>query len=193
MPRYTLVKQNLRSVIYRMCIENRFHLLQSMLCSFFIMKIIVWSISVVSHWPRGPRRGSAAVRLLGLQVRTPPKAWMSVTCESCMWSGSGLCVGMIDHWSREVLLSVACLNAIVKPRQWGDPDPIGVPRHGKDDHCGFVVISWVFWRSGSQSSMSILNCCAFYICHYVRPTFVVVVVMVVVVVVVVVVVMTMMI
>ena len=125
MPRYTLVKQNLRSVIYRMCIENRFHLLQSMLCSFFIMKIIVWSISVVSHWPRGPRRGSAAVRLLGLQVRTPPKAWMSVTCESCMWSGSGLCVGMIDHWSREVLLSVACLNAIVKPRQWGRPDPIG--------------------------------------------------------------------
>jgi len=72
---------------------------------------------VASQWPRGPRHGSAAARLLGLQVRIPSKAWMSVTCESCTWSGRGLCVGMIDHSSREVLLSVACLNVIGKPRQ----------------------------------------------------------------------------
>jgi hypothetical protein len=42
--------------------------------------------------PRGLRRGSAAVRLLGLQVRIPPGAWMSVCC---VLSGRGLCDGPI--------------------------------------------------------------------------------------------------
>ena len=103
-------------MFYRLRIENYFHLMHSMLCSFFIMKFIVWSISVASQWPRGPRCGSTAARLLGLQVRIPPKAWMSVTCKSRMCSGSGLCVGMTDHSSMGVL-SVVCLNVIVKPRQ----------------------------------------------------------------------------
>jgi hypothetical protein len=30
------------------------------------------------------RRESAAARLLGLRVRIPPGAWMSVSCECCM-------------------------------------------------------------------------------------------------------------
>jgi len=38
---------------------------------------------------------SAAARLLGLRVRIPPVAWMSVCCECCVLSGSGLCVGLI--------------------------------------------------------------------------------------------------
>jgi hypothetical protein len=46
-----------------------------------------------SQCPRGLRRGSAAVRLLGLWVRIPPGAWMSVCCECCVLSGRGLCVG----------------------------------------------------------------------------------------------------
>ena len=33
-----------------------------------------------SQWPCGLRRGSAAVRLLGLWVRNPPGAWMFVLC-----------------------------------------------------------------------------------------------------------------
>jgi hypothetical protein len=36
--------------------------------------------SYQSQWPRGLRRGSTAVRLLGLWVRIPPGAWMSVSC-----------------------------------------------------------------------------------------------------------------
>ena len=48
-----------------------------------------------SHWPRSLRRVSAAVRLLGLWVRIPPEAWMSVSCEWCVFSGRGLCVGLI--------------------------------------------------------------------------------------------------
>ena len=39
-----------------------------------------------SRWPRGLRRGSAAARLLGLRVRFPPRAWMSVFCECCLLS-----------------------------------------------------------------------------------------------------------
>ena len=36
-----------------------------------------------SQSPRGPRRRSAAARLLGLRVRFPPGAWMPVSCECC--------------------------------------------------------------------------------------------------------------
>ena len=50
-----------------------------------------------SRWPRGLRRRSAATRLLGLWVRIPPGAWMSVSCECCVLSGRGLCNGLITH------------------------------------------------------------------------------------------------
>ena len=33
-----------------------------------------------SQWPSGPRRGSAADRLLGLRIWIPPGAWMFVLC-----------------------------------------------------------------------------------------------------------------
>jgi hypothetical protein len=35
------------------------------------------------QWPRGLRRGSAAVRLLGLRVRIQPGPWMSVVSVVC--------------------------------------------------------------------------------------------------------------
>jgi hypothetical protein len=38
---------------------------------------------------------SAAARLLGLRVRIPPGAWMSVCCECCVFSGRGLCNELI--------------------------------------------------------------------------------------------------
>ena len=50
-----------------------------------------------SRWPRGLRRRSAAARLLGLWVRIPPGAWMSVCCECCVLSGGGLCDGLITR------------------------------------------------------------------------------------------------
>jgi hypothetical protein len=50
-----------------------------------------------SQWPRGLRRGPAAVRLLGLWVRFPSEAWMFVSCECCVLSGRGLCVGLITR------------------------------------------------------------------------------------------------
>ena len=44
-----------------------------------------------SQWSSGLRRGFAAVRLLGLRVRIPPVAWISVSRECCVWSGTSLC------------------------------------------------------------------------------------------------------
>jgi hypothetical protein len=43
-----------------------------------------------SRWPRDLRRGSAAARLLGLWVRIPSDAWMSVSCECCVLTGGHL-------------------------------------------------------------------------------------------------------
>jgi hypothetical protein len=50
-----------------------------------------------SQWPRDLRRGSAAARLLGLWVRIPPGAWMSVSCECCVLSGRGLCDELVTR------------------------------------------------------------------------------------------------
>ena len=50
-----------------------------------------------SRWPRGLRRRSATARLLGLWVRIPPGAWMSVSCECCVLSSRGLCDGLITR------------------------------------------------------------------------------------------------
>jgi hypothetical protein len=58
-----------------------------------------WSYTTTcrSQRPRGLTRGSAAVRLLGSWVRIPPGAWISVSCELCVLSRTGLCVGPIPR------------------------------------------------------------------------------------------------
>jgi hypothetical protein len=60
-----------------------------------------------SQWPRGLRRGSSAVRLLGLRVRIPEGAWMSVSSEWCVFSGRGLYNGLITR-PEKLLPSVVC-------------------------------------------------------------------------------------
>ena len=50
-----------------------------------------------SQWPRGLRRRSTAVRLLGLWVRIPPGAWMYVCCECLVLSGRSLCDELITR------------------------------------------------------------------------------------------------
>ena len=52
---------------------------------------------VIAQQPLGLRRTAAATRLLGLRVRIPPAAWMSVCCECCVLSGRGLCVELITR------------------------------------------------------------------------------------------------
>ena len=43
-------------------------------------------------WPRGLGRMSAAARFLGLWVRIPPGAWMSVSCECYALARARVCV-----------------------------------------------------------------------------------------------------
>jgi hypothetical protein len=50
-----------------------------------------------SHWRRGLMRGSATARLLGLRVRIPPAAKMSVSSECCVLSRTNVCNGLISH------------------------------------------------------------------------------------------------
>ena len=67
------------------------------------------------QWPRGLRRVSAAARLLVLRVRISPGAWKSVSCECCVLSGIGLCVGLISR--PEESHQVWCVfSVIVNPR-----------------------------------------------------------------------------
>jgi hypothetical protein len=56
------------------------------------MNILSW---VTRTLPRGLRCGSPAVSLLGLRVRMPPGAWISLSCECCALSSRGLCNGPI--------------------------------------------------------------------------------------------------
>jgi hypothetical protein len=43
------------------------------------------------------RRGFTAVRLLALWVRIPLGAWRSISCECCVLSDRGSCVGVITR------------------------------------------------------------------------------------------------
>jgi hypothetical protein len=55
------------------------------------------SLFCQSQWTRGLRPGFGAARLLGLRVRIPPGAWMSVSCGCSVLSGRGLCVWLIPR------------------------------------------------------------------------------------------------
>jgi hypothetical protein len=78
----------------------------------------------VTRWsqlPCGQKRGSSAVRLLGLRARVPPGAWMSVSCECCVLSGIGLCVGLItrpEEFYRMGGMSEGDREAWIKRRPW---------------------------------------------------------------------------
>jgi len=83
-----------------------------------------------SQWPRGLRCGSTAARLLGLWVRIPPGAWMSVCVECCQVEVSA------TGWSlvrRSPTDCDASLCVIYKPQEWGGHGPrwAAAPQGGK--------------------------------------------------------------
>jgi len=63
--------------------------------------------------PRGLRRGSAADRLLGLWVRIPPGAWISVCCDCCVLSSRDLCVGLITRPEESYRMCYVKLSVIM--------------------------------------------------------------------------------
>jgi hypothetical protein len=68
------------------------------------------------QWPRGPRHGSATARLLGLGVRIPPGAWMSVCCESCQIEVSASDWSLIQRSPTEWCVSECDLKASIMRR-----------------------------------------------------------------------------
>ena len=92
---------------------NGVHFVMSTTCIGFIY--VKWSSVIIldsrSQWPRGLRCGSAADRLLELQVRNLPEgALVSVCCVCCVMSGRGLCNGAFirPEKSYRVWLVVMC-------------------------------------------------------------------------------------
>jgi hypothetical protein len=84
---------------------------------------IVVGVKFSVQWPRGRRRGSAAVRLLGLRVRIPPEAWIFVCCGCCVLPGRGLCDGPIPRPEESYRLWCVLMVVIVKPLERGKPRP----------------------------------------------------------------------
>jgi hypothetical protein len=66
-----------------------------------------------SRWPSRLWRRSAATRLLGLRVRIPPGAWMSVSCECCVLSGRGHCEGPTTRREESYRVCVVCVCVCV--------------------------------------------------------------------------------
>ena len=61
---------------------------------------------------------SAATRLLGLPVRIPPVARISVCCDCCVLSGRGLCDGLIprpEESYRVCIFVIGCDQVQKKP------------------------------------------------------------------------------
>jgi hypothetical protein len=61
------------------------------------------------------------LRLLGLGVRIPPEAWISVSCECRVLSGRGLCVWLITRPEESYRLWCVWLSVIVTPQERGQP------------------------------------------------------------------------
>jgi len=64
-----------------------------------------------SEWPRVLRRRSATAGVLGLRVRIPLGAWLSLSCESCVYYGQKPLRGT-DLLSRVFLPSVCAIQFV---------------------------------------------------------------------------------
>ena len=102
------------------------------------------------HWCqrlRGLQRGSAAARFLGLRVRIPPLAWMSLSRECCVLSGIGLCVGLITLLEESYRIG-ECLSVIGKPRQWTGRSPLGAVEPWEEKKT-----AWKHWGEPQKSQV----------------------------------------
>ena len=74
--------------------------------------LYIGNVTRRSQWPRGLRRGSASAHLVGLWVRIPPGAWMSVvTVVFCQVevSATGLSLVHISPTERVCVCVCVCI------------------------------------------------------------------------------------
>jgi len=126
-----------------------------------------------SQWSRGLRRWSAAAPLLGLLLRFPPGAWMSVSCECCELSGIGLCVGLITHPEESYRLwcVVVCdREASTMRRPWptwsGEPGKNKLLFNNQPDALINQIHSVIKLNMFRASSLPIIRSSLLYIRHW---------------------------
>jgi hypothetical protein len=108
-----------------------------------------------SRWPCGLRRGSAASHLLGLQVRIPQEPWFYASCECCVLSGRGLCVGPITRPEESYRVWCVWVWSWILDNEealahWG------LLCHGKK-------LSWILWHF-----INFKFHCRLQLCHFVQ-------------------------
>jgi hypothetical protein len=110
------------------CLRNKdkFTLL-TLHCIIIIIIIYLFIYYVVralcgSQWPRGLRRGSAAARLLGLQVQISPGARTSVSCKCCVLSGGVFSMGqsLVQRSPTECDCEASTMRSLWFTRTTGD-------------------------------------------------------------------------
>ena len=79
--------------------------------------------------------------MLGLRVLTPPGSWMSVSCECCVLSGTGLCDGPITRTEKSYIV---CSRNLVEEGSLGPPELLS--------HKGGKILKapQVFYSGGNQ-------------------------------------------
>ena len=95
------------------------------------------------HLPRGLPSRSQAACLLGLRVRIPPEAWMSVSWGCCVLSGRGHRDGRITR--PEETYRVWCILSVIEEYHRGGLDPLRLSRHAKisyEEHNSWVSTFW---------------------------------------------------
>jgi hypothetical protein len=95
-----------------------------------------------TQWQRGLRRGSTAARLLGLQVRIPPGAWLSVSCECCVLSGRGLYDGPLTRPAESYRLWCVTMSKVEEPHT-ENLSTLGLSNHEKKSGDNYMIISFI--------------------------------------------------
>jgi len=80
----------------------------SLYCISYVMSKDIEVKSLCSPNPVTEMSMTAADRLLGLRVRIPPGTYISVSCEYCLLSDRGLCVGLVTRPEESYRLWCLC-------------------------------------------------------------------------------------
>ena len=97
-----------------------------------------------SQWPSVLRLRSSAARLLRLWFRMPLGAWTLVCCECCVRCQLEVSATSWSLVQRSPTDCNASLCVIYKPREWGDPGPLGAVAPKTNSNIFTVKIS-IFW------------------------------------------------
>jgi len=112
-----------------------------------------------SQWPRGPRRTSAAARLLRSWVWITLGVWMFVCCECCVLSGRGLCDELIPRPEESFRLwyvAVCDLETLRMRRPWPALGPSATPKK-KNIYICFYKIDMCFFFQITYGHMAECN------------------------------------